>query len=54
MSEPKRGQHERHHDPSQPQARHQMLAHGMVIYDALYAACAKAPLTAPGKALGGR
>ncbi|MFC5520029.1 chromate resistance protein ChrB domain-containing protein [Polaromonas jejuensis] len=25
---------------------HQMLAHGMVIYDALYAACAKAPFKA--------
>ena len=31
---------------------HQMLAHGMVIYDALYAVCSKAPLTRPGKALG--
>jgi hypothetical protein len=31
---------------------HQMLAHGMVIYDALYAVCAKTPLTQPGKALG--
>jgi len=33
---------------------HQMLAHGMVIYDALYAVCSKAPLTKPGKALGAR
>ena len=33
---------------------HQMLAHGMVINDALYAVCSRAPLTRPGKALGGQ
>lgn len=31
---------------------HEMLAHGMVIYDALYAACAQAPLRRPGRVLG--
>jgi len=31
---------------------HEMLAHGMVIYDALYAVCSKTPLTKPGKVLG--
>ena len=33
---------------------HPMLAHGMVINDALYAVCSRAPLTRPGKALGGQ
>lgn len=31
---------------------HEMLRHGMVIYDALYASCAQTPLTAPGRVLG--
>lgn len=31
---------------------HQMLAHGMVIYDALYATCSQAPVRAPGRILG--
>lgn len=31
---------------------HEMLPHGMVIYDALYAVYSKAPLTKPGKGLG--
>ena len=31
---------------------HQMLSQGMVIYDALYAICSKAPLTRPSKAWG--
>ncbi len=33
---------------------HEMLAHGMVVYDALYASCARTPLTKPGRALGSR
>lgn len=33
---------------------HQMLAHGMVIYDALYATCSQAPLRAAGRVLGKR
>lgn len=31
---------------------HQMLAHGLIIYDALYAVCSKRPLRNPGKVLG--
>jgi len=31
---------------------HEMLARGMVIYDALYATCSQAPLKVPGRALG--
>jgi len=33
---------------------HQMLAHGMVIYDALYATCSQAPLRMAGRVLGTR
>ena len=33
---------------------HQMLAHGMVIYDALYATCSQAPLKMAGRVLGKR
>jgi hypothetical protein len=33
---------------------HEMLAHDMVIYDALYATCAQAPLRTPGRVLGNR
>ncbi|OIQ67993.1 chromate resistance exported protein [mine drainage metagenome] len=33
---------------------HEMLVHGMVIYDALYATCSQAPLRAAGRVLGKR